>query len=256
MVQREMTDGERMKDKHADKRADVQNSGDGGTRDGAVSGQQTETDFGQREGTALGKQDEANSGLREGTAVEVNGGAASGAEDKLARLREEMSGLRERLSAAEEEKRRLADDCRQARAERDEAVRRQEALGRESALRRYLAEKGLSGDAAEIALRGLRAGAEVVRDGGSVRDDIIIRLDSGGNLAEESRAALDGLMEGPYRPLFRIGDGESGGVRGIALDNPPLGAGIGSMSREEILSIRDGVERRRAIADNPGIFGL
>ena len=57
-------------------------------------------------------------------------------------------------------------------------------------------------------------------------------------------------------PLFRIGDGESGGVRGIALDNPPLGAGIGSMSREEILSIRDGVERRRAIADNPDVFGL
>ena len=81
MVQREMADGERMKDKHADKRADVQNSGDGGTRDGAVSGQQTETDFGQREGTALGKQDEANSGLREGTAVEMNGGAASGAEN-------------------------------------------------------------------------------------------------------------------------------------------------------------------------------
>ena len=193
-------------------------------------------------------------------------GTASGETVELARLREEASGLRERLEAAEEDNRRLTESCRQIRAERDEAVQREEALGRETALRRYLAEKGLSGDAADIALRGLRTDAGDLWDGAhiresgreSIRDPIRdpIRVDGNGNLTEESRAALDGLMEGPYRPLFRIGDGENGGVRGIALDNPPLGAGIGSMSREEILSIRDGTERRRAIADNPGVFGL
>ena len=240
MAQRATTEEERMTDTQADTptgmRTDVQNSGEyDGTRDEAAS--------------------------------DMNDGAASGTGGELARLTEEMSGLRERLSEAEEENRRLAEDCRQARAERDEAVRRQEALGREAALRRYLTEKGLSGDAAEIALRGLRADTGVIRDGRTVRDeagsgdgvpvrdDVIIRLDSGGNLAEESRAALDGLMEGPYRPLFRIGE-NGGGVRGIALDNPPPGSGIGSLSREEILSIRDGEERRRAIADNPDVFGL
>jgi len=32
--------------------------------------------------------------------------------------------------------------------------------------------------------------------------------------------------------------------------------GIGAPSREEILSIRDGAERRRAIAEHPEVFGL
>lgn len=238
---------ERLTEMRADNPADVRDPGeDNRRRDGQDPG----------EADTTSGRDEEDSGPKIGQCSEQADGTASGEADGLTRLREEASDLRERLAAAEEENRRLTDDCRQARAERDEAVRREEALGRETALRRYLAEKGLSGDAADIALRGLRADAGDLRESGRepVRDPI--RVDGDGNLTEESRAALDGLMEGPYRPLFRIGDGESGGVRGIALDNPPLGAGIGSMSREEILSIRDGTERRRAIADNPGVFGL
>lgn len=164
------------------------------------------------------------------------------AEDELTMLRAEAASLRERLTAAEEENRRLAESCRQARSERDEAVRRAETLCRETVLRRYLAEKGLPGDTADIALRGLSAEE--------------VRLEDGG-LAAESREMLDGLMDGPFRPLFRMGarDGD-GGLRGVALDRPPPDAGLGSMSREEILSIRDGAERRRAMLDNPGAFGL
>ena len=151
-----------------------------------------------------------------------------------------LRALRERLTAAEAENRRLEESCRQARSERDEALRREETLRREDVLRRYLAEKGLSGDAADIALRGLSGDA--------------VRLEGGG-LAAESREMLDGLMEGPFRPLFRIGgQNGDGGLRGVPLEKPPVE--IGSMSREEILSIRDGTERRRAMLDNPGVFGL
>ena len=166
----------------------------------------------------------------------------NGQEEELARLKAETEALRGRLEAAEEENRRLTASCMQAETERDGALQREAARERELVLRRYLEEKGLSGDAADIAVRGLRA------------EDI--RLEDGG-LTAESREALDGLMKGPFRPLFRIGSGDGkDGVCGIALDNPPMNAGIGAMSREEILSIRDGTERRRAIADNPGAFGL
>ena len=166
---------------------------------------------------------------------------------------------RDRKLAEAEEARRLAEEERDRavaamKAEEARRLRAEQEQIREAALRRYLSEKGLDGDAGEAALLCLRGmGTE-----GQLSAE-------GGVLTEESREALDGLFEGgsqeggSLRALLRLRrrDGEDdAGTEGVPVANPPLGMGIGAPSREEILAIRDGAERRRAIAEHPEVFGL
>lgn len=228
MDERETDEG--IREEKADPREDGLTARDadgssGGTAGGSASGQ------------GDGSSDENGAGEPESDALGTLRAESAALREELERIRGELDRAKEALEAAEEEKGR-------AESERDEALRREGMRIREAALRRYLDGVGLSGDAAELAMRGLKAETEV------------LRLDEDGGLAEDSRAALDGLMEGPFRPLFRLVGQESGGTRGVSLSRPPLSGGIGSMSREEILAIRNGEERRRAIAENPGAFGL
>ncbi len=192
---------------------------------------------GSASGQENGSPDENGAGGPEPDSLGTLRAESAVLREELERVRGELGRAKEALEAAEAEKDR-------AESERDEALQREGMRIRESALRRYLDGVGLSGDAAELAMRGLKAETEA------------LCLGEDGGLAEESREALDGLMEGPFRPLFRLVGEESGGTRGISLSRPPLSGGIGSMSREEILAIRNGEERRRAIAENPGAFGL
>ena len=210
-----------------------------GTAGGSASGQED------------GSSDENGAGGPDSDALGMLRAESAALKGELERVRGELGRAKEALEAAEAEKDRAESERKRieserdlAAQERDEALRREGMRIRESALRRYLDGVGLSGDAAELAMRGLKAETEA------------LCLGEDGGLAEESREALDGLMEGPFRPLFRLVGEESGGTRGISLSRPPLSGGIGSMSREEILAIRNGEERRRAIAENPGAFGL
>ena len=196
-----------------------------GTASGSASGQED------------GSPDENGAGGPDSDALGMLRAESAALREELERIRDELGRAKEALEAAESERDRAAQ-------ERDEALRREGMRIREAALRRYLDGVGLSGEAAGLAMRGLKEETEA------------LCLDEDGGLAKESREALDGLMEGPFRPLFRLVGQESGGTRGVSLSRPPLSGGIGSMSREEILAIRDGEERRRAIAENPGAFGL
>ena len=45
-------------------------------------------------------------------------------------------------------------------------------------------------------------------------------------------------------------------MTGIPVSMPPVNACFGGPAKEEILAIRDGTERRRAIAEHPELFGL
>ena len=65
-------------------------------------------------------------------------------------------------------------------------------------------------------------------------------------------AVLDGLIAGDLAAL--VG---STTVRGSGTATPPANGGSGSAkTKEDILNIRDGVERRKAMAENPHLFGL
>ena len=232
MNERETDEG--IREEKADPREDGLTARDA---DGSSGGTAGGTAGGSASGQEDGSPDENGAGGPDSDALGTLRAESAVLREELERVRDELGRAKEALAAAEADKGR-------AESERDEALRREGMRIREAALRRYLDGVGLSGEAAGLAMRGLKEETEA------------LCLDEDGGLAKESREALDGLMEGPFRPLFRLVGEESGGTRGIALSRPPLSGGIGSMSREEILAIRDGEERRRAIAENPGAFGL
>ncbi len=176
-----------------------------GTEDTAPVGPDTETGAGAKQ-----EPEEASALARE-----------------LERVRAECAKLREEAVGAA----RQLEEYRKADSERRKTA----------AARRYLSAKGLAGEAAEIAMRGMK--------------EEIASLEIGGEdeLTGESRALLDKLLDGTFAPLRKLG---TGGVRGVAVSKPPVNAGFGVRTREEILAIRDGCERRKAIAENPLAFGL
>lgn len=108
---------------------------------------------------------------------------------------------------------------------------------KEKAARAYFEGKNIIGKSLELAMRASAAEiAGLELDGEKIKDT----------------AVLDGLIAGDLAAL--VG---SIGVRGSGAPNPPANGGSGSSkTKEDILNIRDGVERRKAMAENPHLFGL
>ena len=155
---------------------------------------------------------------------------------------EEPGDPAERLERLEREK---ADLMAELASERKKA----DLLLREAAVRRVFEENGIRGGFAEIALRGMK-------------DEIAgIPLDGEGKITGEGKKILDGLLNGIYAPLKTAGqvpaDSENPAA-GVPVPHPPLGrgSGFGERTREEILAIRDGAERRRAILAAGEMFGI
>ena len=64
-------------------------------------------------------------------------------------------------------------------------------------------------------------------------------------------AALDALISGTFSGLVSTTT-----TKGASTSNPPANNPGSAKTKEEIIAIKDGVERRRAIAENPSLFGL
>jgi hypothetical protein len=144
-----------------------------------------------------------------------------------------------------------------------EAQRRETQRSRTEAVRRYFEDEGLPEEAVRIALYCVR------EELSSADPEKGFATDEAGDLTADAHAALSRLTETTLAPLkelkklkeLRDGNGKTepssgSGISGVPVCMPPVNAGFGVRTKEEILSIRDGVERRRAIADNPGIFGI
>ena len=108
---------------------------------------------------------------------------------------------------------------------------------KEKAARAYFESKNIIGKSLELAMRASAAEiAGLDLDGEKIKDT----------------AVLDGLVAGDLAAL--VG---STTVRGNNPANPPANNGSGSTkTKEDILNIRDGAERRKAMAENPQLFGL
>lgn len=71
----------------------------------------------------------------------------------------------------------------------------------------------------------------------------------------------DGKFEKPEELTKKIKEDWSGFIvekrtEGANVQNPPASKGASKMTKEQIMSIKDGAERRKAIAENPELFGL
>lgn len=108
---------------------------------------------------------------------------------------------------------------------------------KEKAARAYFEGKNIIGKSLELAMRASAAEiAGLELDGEKIKDT----------------AVLDGLVAGDLAAL--VG---STVIRGNNPANPPANNGSESIkTKEDILNIRDGVERRKAMAENPHLFGL
>lgn len=120
-----------------------------------------------------------------------------------------------------------------------EIAAKESRAAKEQAVTAYYAAKGITGDAAKIAMQGSSAAIDALelKKDGSIKD----------------ASALDALVSGVFAPLVAK-------TTVIPADSPPDTGGIpaaqGGMTRESILAIKDDAEMIRAIEANPAAFGL
>lgn len=105
---------------------------------------------------------------------------------------------------------------------------------KEKAVRAYFEGKNIKGANLELAMRG--CGEEMAAlelDGDKIKDT----------------KALDALIEGTYKGLISTAQ-----TQGANPANPPANTGTGTMTKEQIMQIKDRGERRAAIAANLKLF--
>ena len=106
---------------------------------------------------------------------------------------------------------------------------------KEKAAQAYFEGKRITGNNLKIAMRG-------------AKDEIkALTLDEKGQIKDTK--ALDALVSGEFSALA-VKTRE----KGPGASNPPASSG-GSMTREEIMAIKDVSERQKAIAENMSVFG-
>ena len=108
---------------------------------------------------------------------------------------------------------------------------------KEKAVRAFYESKGITGKNLEIAMRGSRAEIDGIElDGDKIKDN----------------SALDALVNGDFAGLV-----SKTTTTGATVAHPPAAGGGGTgKTKDEILSIKDGAARRKAMAENPALFGL
>lgn len=173
---------------------------------------------------------------------------------------ETVDGLKERLKTAED-KAKTADDLQKeldglkanggpdykAKYEKEhsdfeafksEVTAKETKAAKEKAARAYFEAKNITGNNLAIALRG-------------AKDEISgIELDDKGGIKDTK--ALDALVDGEYASLV-----VKSSARGVKTASPPgTKTGGGSMTKAEILAIKDTAERQAAIAEHHELFGF
>lgn len=104
---------------------------------------------------------------------------------------------------------------------------------KEKAVKAYFEGKNITGANLELAMRGCNAEMEAIEmDGGKIKDT----------------KDLDALMDGAYKGLVSTTT-----VRGSGAATPPANTG-GTMTKDQIMQIKDRGERRAAIAANMELF--
>lgn len=107
-------------------------------------------------------------------------------------------------------------------------------VAKEKAVRAYFEGKNIKGANLELAMRGCgEEMAALEMDGDKIKDT----------------KSLDALMEGTYKGLISTTQ-----TQGANPANPPSNTGTGTMTKEQIMQIKDRGERRAAIAANLKLF--
>lgn len=120
---------------------------------------------------------------------------------------------------------------------KNEQTAKETKAAKEKAVRAYFEGNKIEGANLNLAIRSCGAEIEALEmDGDKIKDT----------------KALDDLIKGDLAGLVTTTT-----VRGAKTTTPPSNSGSGTgKTKDEILSIKDGYERRKAMAENPHLFGL
>lgn len=120
---------------------------------------------------------------------------------------------------------------------KNEVTAKESKAIKEKAVRAFYEEKGITGKNLEIAMRGSRAEIDGIEmDGDKIKDT----------------ASLTALVEGDFSALVSTTT-----KKGAKTATPPgTNGGATVKTKEEIMKIKDPVERQNEIAKNPELFGL
>lgn len=108
---------------------------------------------------------------------------------------------------------------------------------KEKAVKEFFRSKGISDDNMNIAMRGIKSEIEAAE------------LDEKGKIKDIK--VFDELIKGDYSKLISKTE-----TRGAETQTPPPNTGKVSITKEEIMNIKNTAERQQKIAENPELFGL
>lgn len=153
-----------------------------------------------------------------------------------------------------------AETVEQITKERDEVREKLDKAGDAAKVQKEFDDYKAGIEAEKLTAQKRTAYEALLKDAGMAResarslvlktvDYAKIELDNDGKIKDADRHKDS--IKADYADF--IGKVETAGTNTA---NPPSGGGGGTKTKEQILAIKDGAERRRAMAENPALFGL
>lgn len=162
--------------------------------------------------------------------------------DDIADLRAKADTLeavtkeRDALKAGGDYKQKFEDEHKAFEDYKKGITAKETRAAKEKAVRAYLESKSITGNNLEIAMRGCGAEIDAAElDGEKIKDT----------------KAFDDLIGGTFKGLV-----VKSSTVGVNTPNPPANNGGTTMTKEQIMAIKDTATRQKAISDNHELFGF
>lgn len=149
---------------------------------------------------------------------------------------EAVTKERDALKAGGDYKQKFEDEHKAFEDYKKGITAKETRAAKEKAVRAYLESKSITGANLEIAMRGCGAEIDAAElDGEKIKDT----------------KAFDDLIGGTFKGLV-----VKSSTVGVNTPNPPANSGGTTMTKEQIMAIKDTAARQKAISDNHELFGF
>lgn len=149
---------------------------------------------------------------------------------------EAVTKERDALKAGGDYKQKFEDEHKAFEDYKKGITAKETRAAKEKAVRAYLESKSITGNNLEIAMRGCGAEIDAAElDGEKIKDT----------------KAFDDLIGGTFKGLV-----VKSSTVGVNTPNPPANNGGTTMTKEQIMAIKDTAARQKAISDHHELFGF
>ena len=176
------------------------------------------------------------------TIIEAHTETVDGLKDKLSKAEADAAKLTDvqkeldGLKAGGDFKKKFEDEHTAFENFKKEVTAKETRAAKEAAVRAYLTSKNITGGNLDIAIRGMGAEIDAAElDGEKIKDT----------------AAIDALIGGTYKGLV-----VTTGTAGAGTAHPPTNGGKSTMTKEQIMAIKDTAARQAAMLENHELFGI